>query len=180
MKNIAFIDAGSMRPNVLQKRLKFGDDQKIDWGRFISWANCHIGSLFDIHYFDGIPKKPSSGLTEFHRFLQQELKMQLHFTPLKSASIHCPACNETIQLQEQKGVDVRIALSMYKLSDHYDQAILIAGDDDLSEVINVIRTECGKRVIVVGCRDSIGQRLRDIANDIIVIDDYMENFIVPV
>jgi uncharacterized LabA/DUF88 family protein len=177
MKIIAFLDAGTLRPGIVSNRLQLGDKQRFDWKLFLAWLNGLPGGLFDTHYYDAIPDMPSSGLTNFHTFLQQELKLQLHFTPLRQKRKTCPHCSAEYHVDEQKGVDVSLAISMYKLAPFYDQAILVSGDGDFAEVVKGLRDECGRRVVIIGWENGIAPQLRAAANQVMHLEDYQQHFI---
>lgn len=177
MKSIAFLDAGTLRPSIVSHRLQLDGRRRFDWKLFITWLNDFAGGLFDTHYYDAIPDVPSGGLNSFHIFLQQELNIQLHFTPLKQKRKTCPFCSCEYHVDEQKGVDVTLAVSMYKLANFYDQAILVSGDGDFAEIVKSLRDEFGRRVIIVGWENGIAPQLRFAANQITHLEDYSQHFI---
>jgi len=177
MKTIAFLDAGTLRPSIVSQRLQLSPGQRFDWKLFIAWLNGFPGGLFDTHYYDAIPESPTAGLTHFHTFLQQELSLQLHFTPLKQKRKTCPHCSCDYQVDEQKGVDVSLAVDMYKLSPYYDQAILVSGDGDFTGVVEGLRQENGRRVIVIGWENGIAPQLRAACNQVLYLENFQNHFI---
>lgn len=179
MKTIAFIDAGTLRPAIVKERLGLSDSQKFDWKLFMRWLESLPGQLFDAHYYDAIPNKPTDGLTHFHSFLQQELNLQLHLTQLHTKHRHCPSCKHVQTVDEQKGVDVSIALNMYKLAEYYEQAFLISGDGDFAEIVGELREMKGRRVVVIGWQGGIAPNLRLLANQTIHLEDFASDFISP-
>ena len=177
MKTIAFLDAGTLRPTSVTNRLNLQPHQRFDWRMFIKWLGSISGELFDIHYYDALPDMPTNALGHFHTFLQQELKIQLHLGTLRSKRRTCPHCNLTFTEDIQKSVDSSLVLDMYKLSPHYDQAILVSGDGDFVNLVNTLRSECGRRVIIVGWKSVIAPQLRTAGNQIIHLEDHSQEFI---
>lgn len=82
----------------------------------------------------------------------------------------------------QKGVDTLIALDMVRLAHDgvYGTAVLIAGDRDLADAVDVVQ-EVGRRVVIATPKinSSISSALRDLADDILEIPDkYLSKMIV--
>jgi uncharacterized LabA/DUF88 family protein len=178
MKTIAFLDAGTLRPTIVSNRLNLpGPSERFDWRLFVKWLGTLSGNLFDIHYYDALPDLPTNGLGHFHTFLQQELKIQLHLTNLRTKRKNCPHCNNVITEDVQKSVDVSLAIDMFRLAPHYDQALLVSGDGDFSEVVKIIRGEFGRRVITIGWKTAIAPQLRINANEILCLEDHAREFI---
>ena len=179
MKTIAFLDAGTLRPAIVTNRLNLpqGINERFDWRLFVRWLGSLNGNLLDIHYYDALPDLPTSALGHFHTFLQQELKIQIHLTNLRTKRKSCPHCGNTFTEDVQKSVDVSLAIDMFRLAPHYDQALLVSGDGDFSEVVKLIRGEFGRRVIVVGWRTAIAPQLRTNANEILCLEDYAKEFV---
>ena len=65
-------------------------------------------------------------------------------------------------LLKQKGVDVRLATDMITKAyqDHYDFAILFAGDDDFSDVVNAVK-DAGKRVIGIYLKEHVSLNFKN-------------------
>ena len=178
MKTVAFLDAGTLRLPIVTSRLNLQSNlQRFDWRMFAKWLESLSGELFDTHYYDALPDLPTNALGHFHTFLQQELKIQLHLANLRTKRKNCPRCGQTYCEDSQNGVDSAIILDMYKLSPHYDQAILVSGDSDFAGLVNVLRSECGKRVIIVGWQAAISPQLRIVANRVIHLEDHSSEFI---
>ncbi|MFC2013751.1 NYN domain-containing protein, partial [Chloroflexota bacterium] len=64
----------------------------------------------------------------------------------------------TNQLGREKAVDVKLATDMITLSDIYDVAIIVSGDQDYVPVVEVLK-DCGKRVVNVAFKNRGGQLL---------------------
>jgi uncharacterized LabA/DUF88 family protein len=71
--------------------------------------------------------------------------------------------------------DVEIALDSYMLKNNFDTMILFSGDSDFKYLIEAIRKE-GKRVIIVSSRYHISRELIEVANKYIDLKK-LKNFI---
>lgn len=178
MKSIAFIDAGMLRPAIVNTKLQLSDCQKLDWQKLLKWMSEISGPLIDCHYFDSLPENMSTGLSNFHLFLEQELKIKLHFLPLRSKKRMCNNCSTVYANDEQKGVDVMMALQIYKLAPFYEHAILVSGDGDFSAVVDMIRQDYARQTTVVGWESAISPQLRALACSTISMERNSEKFIV--
>jgi uncharacterized LabA/DUF88 family protein len=95
---------------------------------------------------------------------------------VKPVPVHCPKCNQDYYEPKQKGVDVAIALDLVKmaLKKTADIFILISGDEDLSDAVEMAQ-EGPCNVIIYYCYDSdfkmyCSQKLRDTASDRVQMD----------
>ena len=63
---------------------------------------------------------------------------------------------------KQKGVDILMAIDMLTKAyeSHYDVAVLLAGDDDLVDLVKAVK-DAGKRVYGAFFKASCSKRLRD-------------------
>lgn len=64
----------------------------------------------------------------------------------------------------EKGVDVRLAVDMVRMKEHYDQAILISGDGDFLPAIDIIQRKYSKRVNVCFYENSTSKYLKEFCN----------------
>jgi len=64
----------------------------------------------------------------------------------------------TNKLGREKAVDVKLATDMIMLSDIYDVAIIVSGDQDYVPVVEELK-DCGKRVVNVAFKNRGGQLL---------------------
>lgn len=73
----------------------------------------------------------------------------------------------------QKGVDLLIGINMLTKAflDHYDCAVLIAGDRDFKQLVYTIKNQTGKRVYGVYFFDEIPDDFRTAYDDYHLIDD---------
>ena len=155
LKTIAFVDGGTMRPNIVSHQLNNGTDHKIDWERFLVWLDSLCNGISDCHYYDALPENPTPGLVGFHTFLETQLKFRVHLTRLRNKRKSCPHCAQSYFVDEQKGVDVGVAVDMIELAPHYEQAILVSGDGDFEGVVSRIRQRYARRVIVINWENTI-------------------------
>ncbi len=178
MKTIAFIDAGTLRPAIVNNRLDLNTEtQRFDWQKFIIWLRGLDGNLTDCHYYDSIPDDPSAGLENFHGFLRNELKLRLHFSHLRQKTKKCPHCDRSHTFDEQKGVDVTMALDMVKLAPFYEQALLISGDGDFEAPVSRMRNDYGRMVTAIAWRGVIAPHLRTVCNRVMHLEDHRNEFI---
>jgi len=181
MKSIAFIDAGILRPTIAQQRLGLEAHQRLDWHKLALWLkdlqaqrDCH---LVDTHYYDAVPETTNSKLEQFHSFLRNELGLRLHFARIRQKVRECPHCGETTVTDEQKGVDVTMALHMVKLAKYFDEAVIVSGDGDFEAPVSVLRNDFGRQVTVIGWRGGISPALRTACNRVIHLEDYASHFV---
>ncbi len=179
MKTIAFIDAGTLRPAIGNNRLGLNiETQRFDWQKFIAWLRSLEGvEVADCHYYDAIPDNPSPGLENFHGFLRNELKLRLHFSRLRQKTKKCPHCEKTHTFDEQKGVDVTMALHMVKLAPFYEQALLISGDGDFEAPVSTLRNDYGRMVTAITWKGVIAPPLRAVCNRVMHLEDYRDEFV---
>jgi uncharacterized LabA/DUF88 family protein len=73
----------------------------------------------------------------------------------------------------QKGVDLLIGINMLTKAflDHYDCAILIAGDRDFKQLVTTIKNQTGKRVYGVYFFEEIPEDFKTTYDDTHIIDD---------
>ena len=181
MKSIAFIDAGTLRPTIAQQRLKLESHQRLDWQKLMQWLresqagrNC---MLADSHYYDAIPDITNPKLEKFHTFLRHELGLRLHFCRLRTKIRECPHCGEATTTEEQKGVDVTMALHMVKLARYFDEAVILSGDGDFESPVSTLRNDFGRQVTVIGWRGGISPTLRAASNRVIHLEDHASHFV---
>jgi len=75
----------------------------------------------------------------------------------------------------QKGVDLLIGINMLSKAflDHYDCAILIAGDRDFKQLVTAIKNQTGKRVYGVYLFEEIPEDFKTTYDDSHMIEDAM-------
>ena len=76
------------------------------------------------------------------------------------------------QLPYEKGIDIKIATDMlvHGRRGNYDVAVLVTGDTDFADAIQAVK-DLGHHVEVALFNVSGSQRLREVADRVVVIDD---------
>jgi len=153
-----FVDVGYVRGNL---KSIFYDDI-LDYSSFIDIATSQLilpHLFFDkirIYYYDALPESPDP----------REKMQQLHIRKIKDT----PGFEDVLgnlkkskkMGQKQKGVDTQIAIDMLSKAyeDHYDIAVLIAGDEDFLPVVEAVKNT-GKRVYGVYFESHISNDLKE-------------------
>lgn len=146
---IAFIDGGYLRKQIGRRF----DSELIDFKILKHQltqnfeASCNglfRGDLLRIYYYDGRVEQNDPKFTSQEKYFSKIRDIdgyEVRFGRLKQTGE-----NQSGPLK-QKGVDVRLAVDMITKAylNHYDFAIMIAGDDDFLDVVNAVK-DTGKRV----------------------------------
>ncbi len=174
-KVIAFIDAGQFRPGVVMPRMRTVG-KRFDWRMFKAFLDDQFGTLQDHHYFDCQETHEGTRQESFHNFLRSALSMQVHLSELRQAQKTCPQCGKAYTVNEQKGVDVNIAVNIMVLAYNggFDHAVICSGDGDFAPLVRFLRGQLGKRVSIVGWRGGIAPSLMEAANRTIILNDYTD------
>lgn len=118
----------------LRKRL---GGPKID---LLSLCNdlCSPAYRFRTYYFDGKDTERQS----IHDQLELEERFEVVLGDVVKREIHCPACQETFLIREQKRVDVLLAVTLVHLAStkQVDMIVLLAGDRDFLPVVMVAKS----------------------------------------
>lgn len=160
---MAFIDGGYLRENFKRKT---GCD--VDYGKLENIltetfnANCrgmYVGDLIRTYFYDAtvdISHPKYAEQNEYHTKIKSH-GIQVVLSRLK------PTGNNGTGTLKQKGVDVRLAVDMITKAyqNHYDYAILLAGDDDFLDVVKAVKDDTGKRVLGLFFDDAISSDLKD-------------------
>jgi uncharacterized LabA/DUF88 family protein len=161
---MAFIDGGYLRENFK----KATDNAIVDFAKLEPTlvgtfdGNCrgmYHGDLIRTYFYDAIvdrlhPKYDEQN--EYHSAIKN-CGIQVVLSRLK------PSGNNGTGALKQKGVDVRLAVDMVTKAyqNHYDYAILLAGDDDFLDAVKAVKDYTGKRVLGIFFNDTISSELRD-------------------
>ena len=142
-------------------------------------------SFYESYFFNSVQRPPADGQDSFHSWLKlappQGPQMRVMLYSQKDLRSECPACGHKYDRQVQKGVDVAIATTMMKLAfkDRFDRLVLSAGDGDFEEVVDYIKTELGKGLVLAGFRDTVSPDLQCYADQIIWIDRFLDKIAKP-
>lgn len=174
--SVAFIDAGQFRAGVVKQFLKLSDNQKLDWRLF-----THLVQASNYYYFDCSPKVPNvmSQKEKFHDFLQSDLKFLLTIVPLKERIRECKSCSAKMEMVEQEGLKIVLAIKAMQLASNkcIDNFYLVSGDADYIPLVNSLRQDFGRKVVVVGWRGGMSKDLEKAANQVIFLEDYANSII---
>jgi len=163
-KLMGFIDGGYLREQFKQKfnsdEINFDilKDQLVK----IFNANCeghYKGDMTRIYYYDGRVNHTDSKFNEQEEYFAKIRNIggyEVRFGRLK------PTGEKRSGPLKQKGVDVRMAVDMITKAylNHYDFAIMLAGDDDFLDVVNAVK-DTGKRVYGIYFSERISKELLD-------------------
>jgi len=157
---MAFIDGGYLRRNFEEK---FGNDNiKFDVlkQRLVQEfdANCNgnfRGDLVRAYFYDAIVDESHPKYKEQDQYFDNIEKINGY--ELRLGDLIPTGKNGTGPLK-QKGVDVRLAVDMITKSNQYDFAILLAGDGDFLDSVDIVK-EAGKRVFGIYFPDHISVNL---------------------
>jgi uncharacterized LabA/DUF88 family protein len=164
-KNIArlmvFIDGGYLRQNFKQKYsaeyLDFKKTIQLAKDTFNQEVSMYQGDLIRAYYYDAIVDVKSSQYDKQKKYFDEI--QDIEFIEVRLGRL---VNSENSKTFRQKGVDVRLASDMITKAyqNHYDFAILFAGDDDFSDVINAVK-DAGKRVIGIYFKDHVSTNFKN-------------------
>ncbi|VVB89912.1 NYN domain protein [uncultured archaeon] len=142
-----FIDGGYLRKGIKEK---FGHD-KIDFNGLpwilankARWGTIQM-ELRRVYYYDAI--------TDYKEDQEKHKELEPYFENIQKIDNYEVKLGRLIKTNKengyrQKGVDVLLAIDMISKAhlDHYDIALLLAGDDDYLDMVKSIKDFTGKRV----------------------------------
>jgi uncharacterized LabA/DUF88 family protein len=148
MKIAVFIDGSNLYSKL--KELKIISTSKFDYWGFIKFLTKSAGANYIGYYVGQIRKEPKNPKSEKLYADQQKIfvHLQSNISGIQIVRGHIQNFNG---IYKEKGVDVRLALDLYKLAneDLYDKAILISSDSDLIPSIKMVK-ELKKEVEYIG------------------------------
>ncbi|HKG22903.1 MAG TPA: NYN domain-containing protein [Blastocatellia bacterium] len=152
-KTICFID----NANIFHGQRDEG--WKIDWQKFMSHLE-EGGEVWQTYFFASYHEPIESEQEAFFLFLKENLRWEIKLYPLGRRTLTCRNCGHTATQPVEKGVDVGIATKMLTLAMNqaYETAILVAGDRDYLETVQVIKG-LGLRVEIVSWRNGLSDDL---------------------
>jgi len=175
---MAFIDGGYLRSNFELKCNSTSLNFEVLKNEFVSNfnANCqgkYDGDLLRVYYYDAAVK-PSNEKFKAQENYFSKIRAINGFDIRLGRLIH--SGNQGTGRLRQKGVDVRLAVDMISKAyqNHYDFAILLAGDNDFLDVVEEVK-DAGKRVYGMYFRDHISKQLQDSFDARIEIDNFVNN-----
>lgn len=88
----------------------------------------------------------------------------------------CSNCGKQMSLppHKSKKIDILLAVTMLKLSDTFDEIIVVSGDQDFIPAIKILRHERGKKVHVASFKKSLSHELiTETDGTPIILDKYI-------
>jgi len=160
---MVFIDG----PNLYRTLMQEMGDARVDYVKF---SNKLVGPdrrLVRTYYYTALV--PRTGNVLIHDN-QQRLLQALRRTPY--VHVRLGRLERRGGTYVEKGVDVQLAVDMLRHAyrGNYDTAILVSGDGDFAAVIEAV-TEMGKSVEVASTKTGRSDRLFDVADRIICLDE---------
>ncbi len=175
---MGFIDGGYLRSEFEKK---MGQDtinfEKLK-GRMMEYfnANCngkYDGDLVRVYYYDAIADRLDPKYQEQEDYFSRIKGINGYQVRLGKL---VPTGKDGKGTPKQKGVDVLLATDMITkaYNNHYDFAILLAGDSDFLEVVNAVK-DSGLRVFGMYFREHITDDLYDAFDARIEIDNFIND-----
>lgn len=170
-KVMIFIDGQYLRKGL--KKL-VGTD-RINYDNFADELLTFAGNpnllpeLIRVYYYDAIPKKEDA----------ESIKYEEQINYLKKVLSNADYDIKLGRLKKldkggfrQKGVDVQISIDMISKAyqNHYDTAVLVAGDDDFLDVVKAVK-DTGKRVIGAFFDKSVSDSLANSFDVVAVLEE---------
>ncbi len=168
----------------------------LNWDRFPEWlveeARIRLG-LAELSYdpphlfFSYNPRTPAGNREnafvnkylrtrkrfKIHRFEQRPIRKPATCPDpaCRAKAAFCPRCGAEFEGNEEKGVDVELALTLAEGAWRraYDVAILVSGDSDLIRAVRNAK-RYGRKVVVAAVPSEASGRLLEAANEVIEID----------
>jgi len=87
----------------------------------------------------------------------------------------CCNCGEQISLPpyKSKKIDIKLATVMLDISDTYEEAILVSGDQDFIPAIRMLREKRGKKIHTASFKKSLSHELVEETDRIVILDKYI-------
>ncbi len=148
---------------------------RIDWKRFQAWVE-RDGPVWQTWFFTSKPDGASDRDTDFHQFLQDELRWEVLAYALGRRTVERRHCHVKDVVPAEKGVDVGVTTKMLILGINkaYDTALLLSGDRDDLETVEFIKN-LGLRVEVMAWRNSLSHDLaEEVSEPVVYFDDLRE------
>lgn len=167
---MVFIDGGYLR-DYLKKNLS---SEKINFDLFInsivsrSIGGLVRGELIRVYYYDAIVEHND----DIEKYNEQNEYFDFIKNKFQGYTVRLGRLIKTEKGHRQKGVDVKLAIDMLSMAylNHYDIALLVAGDDDYLDVVKAVKN-AGKRVYGVFFSSNISPRLKEELDNRIIIED---------
>ncbi len=170
-KIMIFIDGQYLRKGLK----KFVGTDRINYDNFAdelltfaSYPNL-LPELIRVYYYDAIPKKEDAETIKY----EEQIKYLQKILSYADFDIKLGRLKKLDGGGfRQKGVDVQIAIDMISKAylDHYDTAVLVAGDDDFLDVVKKVK-DTGKRVVGAFFNKSVSGSLANSFDSVAVLEE---------
>lgn len=171
MKIAIFIDGSNLYRKL--KKLKLKHTSNFDYNSFILSLTKRTVPAYVGYYVGQVRKENNNPKSEILYANQQKLfaHLKLNIPGVQIVRGHIQNYNG---IYKEKGVDVRLALDLYRLTieNQYDKAILISSDSDLAPAVKMVQ-EKGKDVEYIGFSHNPSFALIKICNSkrLLALDD---------
>ena len=167
-KVMMFVDGGYLRQQMndnLKEAQFLGDPEKSIFEanlQGIFGKSCErffpnaLADLIRIYYYDGVSTDPKhKKIKEYHEKLKKMNMVHVKTIPLIKSSKEKSG-------YKQKGIDTQISIDMISKAyeNHYDVALLLAGDNDFEPVVNAVKNDAGKNVYGIYFSSSYSEHLK--------------------
>ncbi len=148
------------------------------------------------YYFDSVKKEPKKynaklgfldalrrhGITVYTKNLRKKI-IRCEDCPIgkeikKQKELFLPDSKliKPYYIEYQKGVDIAIVTELFKMAreNAFETAIIVSGDDDFASAVACVK-DMGKRVEVASFKKSLGYDMREIADKLIILDDFKKS-----
>lgn len=148
MKIAVFIDGSNFYSKL--KSLQIQHTSKFDYNRFILHLTKSITPVYIGYYVGQVRIEKDNPKSEILYANQQKLFAHLQST-IPNFNIIRGHIQNFSGIYKEKGVDVRLALDIYKLGNEntYDKGILISSDSDLIPAVRMVQNQ-GKEIEYIG------------------------------
>ena len=139
MKIAVFIDGSNLYGKL--KELNMRHTSQFNFRAFILQLTGDVAPSYVGYYVGKIRKEKSNPKSEILYASQQKLFANMRIN-MPNLNIVCGHIQNFKGVYKEKGVDVRLALDIYKLANQnvYDKALLISSDTDLIPAIKMVQT----------------------------------------
>jgi uncharacterized LabA/DUF88 family protein len=169
---------------------------KIDYLKLIKEI-ANNREVIRTYFFDGVQESNLSQKESFFNALRQQ-GVTVITRPVRYKELNCLKCNlfhsikredQTLKLfnqgnsgeiitfmqEYQKGIDVALVTELLRMAREsvYDTAIVVSGDNDYKNAIDCVKS-MGKRVEVASFRRALGSDLKEVADKLIFIDNFLD------
>ncbi|KAF0694100.1 Aste57867_14986 [Aphanomyces stellatus] len=140
-------------------------------------------ALSECWFFDHEPKQKAAMnfIKSLKRAPPDGPQFQVKLYPTKGYQCRCPQCGLHFRQRVQQGVDNGIATKMLSLvyENCADRVILLAGDGDYYDTLDLIRNGRRKDLWVVGYKKSMSPNLQQLATKVFWLEDLYNHETTP-